>query len=432
MATATPWSAAGDWAASMLGASRGGVMSSRCSTWHVRGCVRLLAMTELLYDVTPPHGRWMLSRLLIAVPLGCAAAAVITLAVVFAVTGVTPVGFLCLAASGVGTALMLRARWAGTAFATVAAVAGAFVVDEPVGFWTITVFCLFVFSVRGRGALPAGAVAASLIFLALARHDGTFLAPSALVAAALCLAAAATGTSVRLQRDAWATAQQRLAEAAAAREAQFDRALVEERLRIARDLHDTVGHEIAVVSINVSAAEVAVTANPQAALASLHAAREAAQRTLQETQQILRLLRAPGADEAGGDRSEPARAENIASLVQRVRHAGGVVHADIDLGADVLSAEATMAAYRAVQEGLTNAQRHGEGPTILHISPSEHALRIHLRNRIRPHSLRNEGRGFGLIGMRERVASAGGSVEHSESEGWFEVLVTLPTNGPHA
>ena len=196
-------------------------------------------------------------------------------------------------------------------------------------------FGAFLLALRGLSGLLCGAVIGAAVFLAVGLAAGTFslAEPIAWIAATTSFAAAATGSAIRGQRNYWSALQNRTHEAVAGRDAAVQRSVAEERLRIARDLHDTLGHEIAVVSMHLGAAEVQVPENAAAARGHLVAARGSVKSLLAETQAILRVLHV---DQDGAAPGPVARHRDIPDLVAKVRAAGLEVDAEIgDLSRDL-------------------------------------------------------------------------------------------------
>lgn len=376
-----------------------------------------------------PKQTWFLrGPLLSTVMVITSIAALSTELSVMLIGGEQSLGYVGVGMSALGLLVIFRARWVGLALTTAGGVASALFATEYVGIWTVTVFAMFLFARQGPHVLWAMAGTVMALYLALvARMDYQFDAPVALVAATFIVAAAAAGSAVRLQTDSWDAARRHAMDLASAQAIELQQAVTAERLRIARDLHDIVGHELAVVNVNVGVAEVSLPAEADGARRALQAAREGLQRTLQETQQILVLLRAVDTDPA--DRLELALVEHIPSLVERVRAAGVVVVAQIAEELPLLEADTSAAAYRTVQESLTNAGKYGTGAVQLSVRVEGPRLIIDVANPTgAPRHADNAQRvGYGLVGMRERIQAAGGSIGISQSVDTFAVHVELPT-----
>ncbi|QSB24290.1 sensor histidine kinase [Curtobacterium sp. 24E2] len=256
--------------------------------------------------------------------------------------------------------------------------------------------------------------------------------PTALGALISVVAAAAIGSGLRVQHQYRASLEQRAADAVATRELEAERRVAEERVRIARDLHDVIGHEIAVVSMQLGVAEVTLPAGADEARRALDAARDGVRNVLTETQHVLTVLRS--ASSSGADLDDPtAPAPGIAQLpglVASYERIGLDVDARLD---DVgpVSVPIGVTVYRVLQESLTNAHRHGEGRTTVTLARAGDDLVLEVCNprRRTPADEPVAGRtgGLGLVGMRERVAAVGGSVQAAADGVLFVVRVHLPT-----
>ncbi|MQA34083.1 sensor histidine kinase [Modestobacter roseus] len=335
-----------------------------------------------------------------------------------------PGGLTALLISTAGVVLGHRWPQAGlgllAAGPLVAHAAGA----EPLLMWQIAVFGTFLLTLRGLSGLLSGPVVGIANLLAVGLAAGTFGAgdPIAWIAGAAALAAAATGSAIRGQREYWAALQGRTHEAVAGRDAAVARSVAEERLRIARDLHDTLGHEIAVVSMHLGAAEVQLPASAVPAREHLAAARGSVKSLLAETQEILRVLHT-GTD--GATPSPVASHRDIPDLVEKVRDAGLEVDAVLGDLSRELSPQTSAAAYRITQEALTNAQRYGRGRVRLTVDVVGPAVTVEAVNDVGPQSDVDRA-GQGLIGMRERASAAGGRLDVTADGGRFLVRAELP------
>ena len=305
----------------------------------------------------------------------------------------------------------------------------AIVLDvDPLVTWTLTVFAVFYLTLRGLSARTAGPFAAAANYLAVVLSTGSFIDPEALVAASLALAAAASGSATRGQVRYLRMMEERAAQAIATRDIEVNRSLAEERLRIARDLHDVIGHQVAVLSMNVGVAEMQVGEDTARAEAALRSARSNVQAILQETQRILDVMRLPS---EGNDRLPAAEAHRIPELVDSVRAAGSVVVAELPAAFPPMDPAAGAAAYRVVQEALTNAHKYGVGATTVtvRVFQDERILAVQVRNRAKPDVVASDRQGYGLVGMRERVSSAGGTLSIETPADAFVVTARLPLDG---
>ncbi|HET6833612.1 MAG TPA: histidine kinase [Acidimicrobiales bacterium] len=203
-------------------------------------------------------------------------------------------------------------------------------------------------------------------------------------------------------------AQDRLAAAASAAE----------RQRIARDVHDVVGHSLTVMLLNVSGARRVLDRNPAAAADALDRAEQAGRGSLQSVRAIVGLLRSP--DEAG---AEPLPgAADIVGLVDTAAAAGLPVRADVLGDLRAVDPYAGLAAYRLVQEALANVGHHAPGSdVVVRVVVDGVRLDVSVRNgpaRHPPPAPTGRG-GAGLDGMHQRVAAVGGTVSAGpEGDGW--------------
>lgn len=251
------------------------------------------------------------------------------------------------------------------------------------------------------------------------------LAVAVLIAAAFALLLAWTaGALVRTARRA------RLIRAAQMR-AEAEAAAEQERVRIARDMHDVVAHSLAVVIAQADGARYAASADPAAASAALGTISQTARAALADVRLLLTRLRAPLEALPAGP--QPTLAE-LEGLYAPVRAAGVELHVDVDPApAAEPSAAVQIALYRILQEALTNALRHGDGgpvsvrmswlPTVWKGRPG---VEFEVRNDVRAGE-RTPQTGHGLIGMAERASLVGGVLSAAEAEGAFVVSGVLPT-----
>lgn len=229
------------------------------------------------------------------------------------------------------------------------------------------------------------------------------------------------GLAVRANRDYVRALEERAAATHAARESEATRRVADERVRIARDLHDAVAHSIAVVNVHAGAAERRLTTDPDGAQESLREVRRASREVLLELRDIVAVLRTGDDDPVG----PPASAEGVPALLALTEALGLRVHAAIDAHLDGLDPTADAALYRVLQEALTNAHRHGTGPARVRIQDEDGGMLLVVTNPAAERELGAEG-GYGLVGMRERVEQAGGRLRTGVDNGAFVVNVWLP------
>jgi signal transduction histidine kinase len=223
--------------------------------------------------------------------------------------------------------------------------------------------------------------------------------------------------------------------AARGRELEAERALFAaeavryERARIARELHDIVAHCVSVMVIQASAGQRLTATSPSLAAEAFDSIGEVAQQAEAEIGRLLELLDTTG-QQRGAD-----GLRLIGELVTRASGAGLAVSCRFSGSADDLSADAADAAYRVVQESLTNALKHAPGaPVDIVIAGTTGQVEVGVRNGPAagpPSWLEGSGGGRGLAGMRERVSACGGELTAGPAEGGgWQVLARLPRRWP--
>ncbi|GGO80893.1 sensor histidine kinase [Nonomuraea cavernae] len=245
-----------------------------------------------------------------------------------------------------------------------------------------------------------------------------------LVVAVVLVAVWGAGRSLRLRRAYLEELKDRAARLERAHAADTRAARAEERSRIARELHDVVAHHVTVMTVQASAARRVLGSDPELANEALSAIEHTGRMALTEMRDIVGVLRTDARAELGpqpGMRDLPALVEQMreAGLETLLRVAGepGPVPAGVDL-----------AAYRLVQEGLTNSLRHaGAGASaVVTVRHEPHELDVRVEDDGRGGLLSGEP-GHGLVGIRERVALYGGVLSIGpRSGGGFEVRARFP------
>jgi signal transduction histidine kinase len=211
------------------------------------------------------------------------------------------------------------------------------------------------------------------------------------------------------------------------READAQAAMLAERARIAREVHDVVAHSVGVMVVQAGVAEELADVDPDAARKAMATVRGTGRDALTELRRLLGLM-VPDAD-TEALRPQPGLAE-LATLLEQVRAAGQQVDACVSGDGEVLSPGVDLAAYRVVQEGLTNARKHASGrpvDVLLRGGPGTR-LRIDISN---PIGAGDEapvvpGSGLGLVGLTERVRLAGGQLDHQIIDEEFRLSAWLP------
>ncbi|MGW4527360.1 sensor histidine kinase [Amycolatopsis sp. NPDC004378] len=338
-------------------------------------------------------------------------------------TALAPLGYALLAAGGLALAARRRAP-----VAVLAVTAACALGYQAAGFEVPVVAYLFAVYAAVRAGHRVAAVVASVLMLgavplallASGLHDTAeaFTQSRDVLQLAWLIAAGAAGEALR-------QAERRADEAERTREETARRRADEERLHIARELHDSLTHQISVIKVQ---AEVAVHLArkrdedvPEALLAIRDAGREAA-RELRATLEALR----------DDDKNPPRGVDDVPDLVRRARAAGLDAQLTIEGDRDDVPAAVDRTAYRIVQESLTNVTRHAAAATAsvrIVYRPGTLAIRVDDDGQATVDTAPEPG--VGLLGMRERVSALGGRLRAApRREGGFSVQAELPVEHP--
>jgi signal transduction histidine kinase len=238
------------------------------------------------------------------------------------------------------------------------------------------------------------------------------------------------GERTRLRREHVAELRERAQRVE--REAERERllAVAEERARIARDLHDSAGHAISVIAVRAGAARLRHQQDPDRSLIALEAVEELARQTVEEIDQIVGTLRGGGS--ANGVVEDPLGLASLDTLIARHAAAGLEVTFDTAGAPQPLGGAADPAAYRILQEALTNAARHGAGSARIELSFDDTAVELTVTNAVLADGGPRSGGGHGLIGMRERATLLGGSFDAQRANGAFSIRARIPYGGHRA
>jgi signal transduction histidine kinase len=211
-------------------------------------------------------------------------------------------------------------------------------------------------------------------------------------------------------------------------EAARGHAVAEERLRIAGDMHDLVGHGLSAIAVQSSTARVALDAgDEQAARAALTAVESTSRTAMREMRQLLGVLRDRSSNVSETDAPPPGLAD-IATLVGNVRAGGVAVTAELLPETGQAPPEVQLCAYRVIQEALTNAVKHAPGAIVtVRVTCEQGTLRVLVDSSggIQPQQ-DAEGGGLGLAGIRARVAAAGGQSRIGATAHGWRVDAQLP------
>lgn len=280
---------------------------------------------------------------------------------------------------------------------------------------------------RRQGVVPVAFTAVAVAGLSVYAARDTGFDPRIFQFAVSVALAAALGDAARSRREYIQAITERAVRAEQTREAEAQRRVVEERLRIARDLHDTVAHQIAVISLNAGVASATLETRPEKARAALTLIREAARTVLGETADLLNVLRA-GEDGASDPAAPPPDLADVDDLANDFMAAGMRVTVRKQGDLESVSKSVGLVTYRVLQEALTNAHKHGSGARA-HVSlhADEDALHLSVFNPATGEQRSvSASTGHGLIGVQERVTAARGTVETRPVAGGFELIATLP------
>ncbi|MFE1289029.1 sensor histidine kinase [Streptomyces sp. NPDC058751] len=259
----------------------------------------------------------------------------------------------------------------------------------------------------------------------LGRAWASVLCPLAGAAVLAALAACAAGCGALLAR--WAPALLGPTPADRLAEAEARAAELAVRGRLARELHDSVGHALSAVTLQASAARRVLDTDPGFAREALAAIEDTTRRTVGELDAVLGLLRD---GDAPGTAPAPTLAADLDGLLRRTRAGGRQVTAAVGTGATDLPPLVSREAYRIVQEGLSNALRHAGEPVGLRIAAADGHLEITVENPLGPSPSGRPGGGHGLRGIADRVRLLGGTSQAGASGGTWRLHVRLPVRGP--
>jgi signal transduction histidine kinase len=355
------------------------------------------------------------------------AAAVVLVAITalgFRDEGLDPIAYPCVAVAGL--AFAVRRRWPVVTFALVIAALTVYgATGQPGGPVYATTFLAAVNLAVLRPMriwLPWTAVAA--VALVAANWAGHGFSLHLIPVAVLLLAAPKlAGDAVRARRLRVETLETRVRLA----EQETLRRVAEERLRIAREVHDVVGHGLATITLRAGVADRLADRDPAEVRAALRAIRQVSKESLAELGALLGVLRGDG--EEAGERAPAPDLRALPRLVDGLREAGMDVALELDAEeAPVVPEVVAAAGYRIVQEALTNVARHA-GPD------ARARVRLARHDGVVEVEVRDDGRGAaepvrpggGLTGMRERAAALGGRFEAGGApSGGFRVWAALP------
>jgi signal transduction histidine kinase len=286
---------------------------------------------------------------------------------------------------------------------------------RPVLMFVATLVLLYTFCLTTSRpvAIAAGVATTVVLYVsALIDQDVPANGPGVIVIPAWGAATVAMADAVRSRRSERAAVAQQLEQRA-----------IDERLTIARELHDLLGHSLSVINVHTAVAAHLLRTDVDQAEESLLLARTAGRSMLEEVRGLLAVLRHDG-DDVPIDALPTIDA--LDDLVSTMRSSGLDVVLTIHGAQRDLSRAVSLTAYRLAQESLTNALKHGTGSAWLTVRYDERTIRLTVTNSAhgdRDHQTTN---GHGLVGIRERVAAVGGTVTIGDHGDRFVVDATLP------
>ncbi|MGW0249034.1 sensor histidine kinase [Nocardia goodfellowii] len=327
-------------------------------------------------------------------------------------------------------ALLLRRRFPRSVavLAVAAATALPLIPPHAVIVDPAAVLALYTVAVRTERAvalwIAALAVLALTASVAVALPDH-FLDFRVLLPLNYVLGATAVGEAARTRRAYLAQARRRVLDAERDRVLEARRQVREERIRIARDLHDVIAHHITVVNAQAGVARHLLDRDPAAAKCALGGIEDSTRAALHELRATVGLLRSEG--ESAESREPVPGLDHLSTLLASMREGGLQVQLSTTGVPVRLGTAVDLAAYRIVQEALTNAAKHGiSDHADLRLDYTAEALLITVSNPADP-AHAGPGTGHGVLGMRERARNSGGSLETgTRADSIYEVRARLP------
>jgi len=374
------------------------------------------------------RGHWFDALILVGLGLGLFGA-VVSQSEADGPTG--PLWFDLLAVVAIVTPLFFRRRFPfGAPIAVGVAVGLTALVDErlvPKDFIPFVAGCAAVFLVgllRDRTQAVAGIVLAIGVEALVAYRDplknlSAFIA-TCIVFGLIWTVAFALGRKFEEADDA----KRRAARAEREREERARSAVTEERARIARELHDVVGHSVSVMTVQASAVRRLLRPEQEREREALLVVERTGREALAEMRRMVGVLRRP---EEGPALAPQPSLEHVGPLVERAREAGLSVELRVEGDRKALPAGVDLTAYRLVQEGLTNALKHARAEraeVVVRYGTGDLEVTVSDDGR---GAASGHGGGHGLVGMRERVAVYGGELEAGpQAEGGYRLWAKLP------
>jgi len=340
-------------------------------------------------------------------------------------------GLLLVVALLPAVVMPFRRRWPIAALAVSLACNAVLAFAGVLAPGTLIAVAITSFSVTDRtrrliGITCVGAAAFLVFLVSAVPFGGNFFDSLAMQFVTFILLAGALGDAARSRREYASAMRERAERAERDRDDEARRRVSEERVRIARDLHDVVAHQISVISLSAGVASSSLESRPDRAREALTTIRSASRTILADIGALMALLRAGGGDDQ--DYLHPqAGLDGLNELVDRFAAAGLTVEVERGTGDPSLSPASDHVAYLALQEGLTNAHKHGTGGrAAVRVLTDPDAVRIIVTNPVLEGETPVPSSGHGLVGLRERVAAVRGGVETTRVGGEHRLEVWVP------
>ncbi|GAA3208904.1 histidine kinase [Actinocorallia longicatena] len=288
-----------------------------------------------------------------------------------------------------------------------------------------TMIAIYTFAVRRsrrEGWTTACVISGVLLGTAMLFGARTWYGPESIALVAQAALAVCAGDAVRNHRAYIREVEARADRAERTREEEASRRVIDERLRIARELHDVLAHHIALINVQAGVASHVLEADPAQARQSLAHIRDAARSALEEVRTTIGLLRQPNSPVELEVEPSPGL-DRLSDLIAGHAAAGLIVDRETEGTVRDLPPTVDLTAYRIIQEALTNVRKHGSKPyALLRLGYRLDGLAIEVVNAADP----SEGEGHGLLGMRERALAVHGTFAAGWSGGDFTVTARLP------
>ncbi len=292
----------------------------------------------------------------------------------------------------------------------------------------IAMYSLAAASARRRILVVAGPVIGLVALIALITFSTNLRwAMEAIMVFALLATAALLGETTRNRRAYIAQVEERAVEAERTREQEASRRVDEERIRIAREVHDIVAHTLSIVTVQAGAAEMLLPDQPEKARESVMNIRKAGKQAMGELRSLLDLLRTSEPEACLAPQGDLGQ---ISVLVHSVREAGVFVDVDVRGDLSIVPTAVSVSAYRIVQEALTNVVRHAEVKhAVVRLEITDHDLTVEVTDEGKGLSgtAADDTGGHGVRGMLERTEAHGGTFAMGPfAEGGVQVQATIP------